>query len=514
MKTFSLFTAALAAFSSVVDAVTISQITGNKFLSPYNGQTVSDVRGLVTAKGPNGIFLRSTSPDGDSRSSESIYVFSSAVGGTLNVGDIITLGGTITEYRSSSAYLFLTELIRPVNVTVVSSGNTVTPVFVGAGSRVPPTQQFTGLDNYDVLGLPNNQSLISVVNPTLVPTRYGLDFWESLSSELVTIRGVRAISKPNNFRDTWVTGDWPVTGRNSRGGLTMTDRDSNPEAIIIGTPLDGTRNPTDTVLGDSIADITGIVQYTFGYYYILPLTAVQVTASPTPETAPPTTLVSSSTCSGLTVGQYNVENLAPSSAHLPTIARDIVQYLRSPDLMFLQEIQDNNGPTNDAVVSANLTLATLVASIAAQGGKNYSFVEIPPVDDTNGGQPGGNIRNAYIYNNATLRLRNANPGSSTEAVQVTSGPSLSSNPGLIDPTNPAWEASRKPLVVQWETLDGRNPFFTVDVHFTSKGGGSSIEGDPRPPVNGGVDQRIAQANTTAVSHPIRSLLPLRFLRSY
>lgn len=49
-------------------------------------------------------------------------------------------------------------------------------------------------------------------------------------------------------------------------------------------------------------------------------------------------------------------------------------------------------------------------------------------------------------------------------------------------------------------MDGKNKFFTVNVHFGSKGGGSPIQGDARPPVNGGVYDRLAQANLTAVSY--------------
>jgi predicted extracellular nuclease len=46
-------------------------------------------------------------------------------------------------------------------------------------------------------------------------------------------------------------------------------------------------------------------------------------------------------------------------------------------------------------------------------------------------------------------------------------------------------------------VDGEGSFFTVNVHFTSKGGSSSLHGDARPPVNGGVDQRERQADITA-----------------
>lgn len=72
------------------------------------------------------------------------------------------------------------------------------------------------------------------------------------------------------------------------------------------------------------------------------------------------------------------------------------------------------------------------------------------------------------------------------------------NPGRIDPTNGAWNSSRKPLVAQWETNLGAR-FYTINVHLSSKGGSGSTQGDARPPVNGAVDQRAAQVATIAVS---------------
>jgi hypothetical protein len=147
------------------------------------------------------------------------------------VGDIITLDATVIEYRTSAAYLYLTELTSPTNIARISSGNKVTPIIIGEWLlKWPPTEQFSSLDKRDVFGLPNNASQLSVVNPSLNPLVYGLDFWESLSGELVTVKIPKAVAKPNNFGDTWVTGSWRVSGRNRRGGLTSTDRGtySNP----------------------------------------------------------------------------------------------------------------------------------------------------------------------------------------------------------------------------------------------------------------------------------------------
>jgi hypothetical protein len=172
----------------------------------------------------------------------------------------------------------------------------------------------------------------------------------------------------------------------------------------------------------------------------------------------------------------------------------------------------------------------LTAAISAAGGPNYSITDIVPVDDRDGGAPGGNIRVAYLYKPELIRLYKPNPGGSLDANEVLAGPTLKYNPGRIEPSNPAWTASRKPLVAQWEVIGKagakkNNIFFTVNVHFGSKGGSSSLHGDARPPVNGGVgkfiksnktcatvanivllDDRLEQARLTANFVKVRSLV--------
>lgn len=224
MKTTPAICLAFAGLQSLAAALTIAEINGNKFISPYSGQAVTNVTGLLIAKGPNGIWIRSTTPDDDKATSEAVYVFGNKVGTNLTAGDIITLDGKVSEYRTNEAYIYLTEITSPKNVQVVSSGNTVTPLVIGKDTLPPPTVQYTSLDNGDIYGLPNAVANISEVNPVLNPTKYGLDFWESLSGELVTVKAPKAIKTPNKYGDTWVIGDWAVTGKNKHGGLTMSDK--------------------------------------------------------------------------------------------------------------------------------------------------------------------------------------------------------------------------------------------------------------------------------------------------
>jgi hypothetical protein len=214
----------LAVLTAVASALTISEINGPKYLSPYSGQKIANVSGVVTAKGPSGIWIRSLTPDRDDKTSESVYLFGKTFGANLTVGDSIVIGGTVEEYRSNKDYLYLTEITSPVLEKKVSNGNKVAPLVIGKDTIRPPTEQFSSLDGGDPFAVPNNVSLISVANPTLNPKKYGMDFWESLNGELVTVKKPTAVAKPNNFGDTWVVGDWKVTGRNSRGGLTMTDK--------------------------------------------------------------------------------------------------------------------------------------------------------------------------------------------------------------------------------------------------------------------------------------------------
>lgn len=209
-----------------VSAETIEEINGNRFLSSYDGQSVTNVTGIVTAKGSSGIWIRSVEKGTNTSVSDAIYLYGStlAKNTSISTGDVLVISGKVSEYRSSDDYLYLTEITSPKVTAVLGTNQTVAPLVIGQDTLSPPTVQYTSLDNGDVFGVPNNQSLISIVNPVLDPENYGLDFWESLSGQLVTIENPRAIAKPNSYGDQWVIGNWATAGENERGGLTITSK--------------------------------------------------------------------------------------------------------------------------------------------------------------------------------------------------------------------------------------------------------------------------------------------------
>ena len=166
--------AAVSLFT-VISAQSIAEINGPRFLSPYDGQSVN-VSGLVTARYSDGFWIRSLEPDDDPRTSESIYIFGSKLG-NFTTGDLVSLSGTVQEYRSGNDYNYLTEISKPREITVLSRGHPTEPLEIGRDTPNPPTRDFSSLDVGGVLGVPNNVNRVSVANPELEPDRFGIDFW-------------------------------------------------------------------------------------------------------------------------------------------------------------------------------------------------------------------------------------------------------------------------------------------------------------------------------------------------
>jgi uncharacterized protein len=80
-------------------------------------------------------------------------------------------------------------------------------------------------------------------------------------------------------------------------------------------------------------------------------------------------------------------------------------------------------------------------------------------------------------------------------VDTPSGPQLTLSPGRIDPANPAFTNSRKPLAGEFR-WQGRT-LFAVANHFNSKGGDDPLFGRFQPPVRHTEVQRHQQANVVA-----------------
>ncbi|WP_225885409.1 endonuclease/exonuclease/phosphatase family protein [Leptolyngbya sp. KIOST-1] len=466
-----------------VPTVAIYDIQGASHISPFNGQRVI-TSGIVTAidtTGSRGFYLQDPVGDGNIATSDAIFVFvGSATPIPVQVGDEVQVNGVVSEFTPgglATRNLSITQIGGNPTVDVLSSGNPLpAATIIGQGGRVPPTGTIDD-DAFTVFD----------------PVNDGIDFFESLEGMLVTAQNFRVIDATNNFGEIFgvIDNGFGATGLSERGTLNISPDDFNPERIQLQFDS-GVRDfafPLVNV-GDRLGDVTGVVSYAFGNYEILvteDFTSQIVPSGLQPEVSPLTR-----GSEQLLVATYNVLNLDPNEndgdtdiadGRFDAIARQIVNNLNRPDIIALQEVQDNSGSVNDGVTAADVTLQTLINAIVAAGGPTYAFIDTPGIlNNAGGGQPGGNIRNAYLYDPSRVSL-----------VEGSVSTISSQAPGA------AFAGARLPLVASFQ-FNGETVTL-VNNHFSSKGGSAPILGTEQPfearqedpTVNGSLDRRQQQS---------------------
>jgi uncharacterized protein len=199
----------------------------------------------------------------------------------------------------------------------------------------------------------------------------------------------------------------------------------------------------------------------------------------------------------LAVASLNVENLDPGDPpeKFERIAEEVVDSLRAPDLLAVEEVQDNDGPGDDPSTSASETWETLIEAIEAADGPTYEYRQIDPVAGEDGGEPGGNIRVGFLFRtDRGLEFVDRPGGTATAPTHEDAsqpGAQLTFSPGRIEPEDPAFDNSRKPLAGEFEWR-GRT-VFAVANHFNSKGGDDPLFGRFQPPQRSSEVQRHRQA---------------------
>ncbi|MEM9219797.1 MAG: endonuclease/exonuclease/phosphatase family protein [Cyanobacteria bacterium P01_F01_bin.150] len=456
----------------------IYAIQGSAHISTLNGQTVITY-GIVTAVDTNGFYLQDAVGDGNIATSDAIFVFTSSAP-SVRVGDEVDVTGTVSEFTPggvSTGNLSTTQISGNPTITVLSSGNVLpTATIIGTSGRVPPS---INIDD-DAFA-------------TYDPVNDGIDFFESLEGMLVTAEDVVAVAGTTRFGEIFVVANQgaTATGISDRGTLPLGPSDFNPEKIQIDEDSGIFNfNFPEVNVGDRLGDVTGVVGYSFGNFEIFPtvdFSSNLIAANLQPET---TALVGNS--EQLTVASYNVFNLETNdgdgdtdiaNGRFAAIAAQITNNLGTPDIIGLQEIQDNSGSSNDGITSASATLQVLVDAIAAAGGPTYSFIDNTFItDNASGGQPGGNIRTTFLYNPNRVSLVSG-------SVQTIG----SQAPGQT------FNGARLPLVAGFD-FNGEE-VTVVNNHFSSKGGSSPILGVEQdfavrqedPTINGSLDKRREQA---------------------
>ncbi|MER6687964.1 endonuclease/exonuclease/phosphatase family protein [Streptomyces minutiscleroticus] len=478
--------------------VRIHDVQGTTRLSPLAGRLVTDVTGIVTGVrsygSSRGFWMQDPQTDDDPATSEGVFVFTSSAP-KVAVGDAVKVTGTVSEYvpgGASTGNQSVTEIVRPT-VTVVSSGNELPAATVVDSRSVP--------DRYAPAG--DEAAGGSVNGLTLRPRAYALDHYESLEGMNVRIGSSRVVTATDPYDELWVTVK-PHENDNRRGGAVYGSyTDQNTGRLQIQSLIPAATRPFPTAhVGDVLKGTTeGPLDYSqYGGYTLTARTLGTVADGGTERET-----TRAQARGELAVATYNVENLDPSDDTFAAHARAIVGNLRSPDILSLEEVQDNNGATDDGTVAADETVGELIDAIVAAGGPRYDWRSVDPADKADGGEPGGNIRQVFLFNPERVSFTDRAGGDATTAVgveKVRGKARLTASPARIAPADAAWENSRKPLVGEF-VFRGRTVFVVAN-HFASKGGDQGLTSQYQPPVRSSETQRHRQA--AAVNSFVKDVL--------
>ncbi|WP_320774696.1 endonuclease/exonuclease/phosphatase family protein [Streptomyces sp. CRN 30] len=477
-------------------SVRIHDIQGSTRISPLAGQQVADVPGIVTGVrtygSSRGFWFQDTRPDDDPATSEGVFVFTSTTP-TVAVGDSVTVSGTVAEYvpgGASSGNQSLTQISRPT-VTVLSSGNAVPAAKVIDARSVPSA--------YAPEGDPAAGG--SVNGLTLRPKKYALDFYESLEGMNVEVADARVVTATDPYTELWVTVK-PWENRTWRGATVYGSYEDQNTGRLQIQSLGAAADFPDANVGDALKGRTeGPLDYSQYGGYTLVANQLGELRSGGLERERTRKQLSGE----LAVATYNVENLDPSDSTFAAHAAAIVDNLRSPDIVALEEIQDDDGATDSGVVDADVTVEKLIGAIEAAGGPAYEWRSISPEDKADGGEPGGNIRQVFLFDPERVSFTDRAGGDATTAVgvrKVRGEARLTASPGRIDPADAAWENSRKPLV--GEFVFRGETVFVVANHFASKGGDQPLHSPYQPQTRSSETQRHLQAS--AVNTFVKQIL--------
>lgn len=464
--------------------IRISHIQGDEHESPLFGHYVSNVPGVVTVITSNGFYMQNPDPDRNLATSEGIFVFT-ANDPDVNEGDFVLVDGFVYEYKGGTYSLGGTQIISKKYIAQYRDNISVGPTVIGAEGRMPPSS----IIEDDARGLIEKNNAFDINSD-------GIDFYESLEGMLVRVDNAVAVGpylcqgSKGNYRcvvPILVDNGTNANLRTPRGGIILQHNDSNPERIFISFLSDTEKKIN---VGDRFpAPIFGAISYYDNNY--------RIEVNKTPDVIHNNLSMEVSkkaTETEIVIATFNVENFLANKAK--NLANYIINNLNEPDIIALEEIADNEG-TKESGVDASKNYNSIIKEINNSGGHNYKFINIDPENNKDGGLPGSNIRVGILYRtDRGLKFDGIDGGNATASTKITidaNGPHLSYNPGRIDPLNPVFKNSRKPLAAEFTFRDDKNKLFVIVNHFNSKSGDTPLYGCIQPPLNFSEIQRHKQA---------------------
>lgn len=471
--------------------VAIHDIQGAGHKSPYNNKKVENVEGIVTYKyklnGANYLHIQTpdNKKDNNPNTSEGLIIYTGKQDYNTKVGDLVKVTGTVDEYYIDG---YNEKKKTDLSVTQINARD-------DKGGKISIESSNQQLPKpYKIKKVPSQISANDQFN-TFDRKRYAVDYWESLEGMRVETGDVRSVGPQEHGEVFTVLKN--QSSETDNGGVRLAESNQHGERIPFKMYDNNTARDFNVATGDYFkGPIIGYVNYGYSNYKVnvdlddMKKAHVKGDAQPKPTSLEPNK-------QKLNVASYNLENFSnnPQSTtedKAEKIAKGITTNMKSPDIIGVTEVQDNDGP-NSGGPEANESYERLIKKIQEAGGPKYKYLNIDPEMNEDGGQPNANIRVGFLYNPKRVHYdKSIKPGDADTAVSYKDG-NLTRNPGRIDPHNPAFDDSRKPLAAQFK-FHGEQVIILAN-HWNSKNGDMPLFGSQQPPALQSENQRteIAKA---------------------
>jgi predicted extracellular nuclease len=487
----ALFGSVLTAHSAHAAEVAISAIQGadHKTTLPTNQEV--EVVGVVTAHFGKGFFMQSVTPDSDLATSEGIFVFL----GNSPTFALPDRGATVHVTGKPMEFQPLLELPLQPNRKVAVCGTTqIDTIQSEDRKRFLPVTQIGAVTALTVEGTANMPAAIEFIPPgansdiafadrpntPFNPVDHPRDYFESLEGMRVVVRDAVVVSRKEKPWDQfWVASASSLDASElSAYGLPFGKPGHVfPEVVAVHKAKNqpGFAAPVGTHLGD----LEGVMTYENGNYMIVLDKIIDAATLPVPSLP---SVPEPDIGTGLRVATYNAENMSiaspGASTKIKNVAEQIVAELKSPALIGLQEVQDDDGEGATDLVTAQQTLAALVTAIIDAGGPAYQVVAIDPIlPNTDGGAPGGNIRTVFLVR-------------SDSGITVKHAERLFDTDDRCDRDANPFSSARKPLLLEAEIAG--EPYVFVNLHLSSKLGDEGLYSNSEDPQPGSTANRKRQ----------------------
>ncbi len=437
----------------------IHRIQGTGLFSPLNGQDVL-TRGVVIGQTRRGFFVQDPEGELDDEVSHGIFVYERKR--RPPIGSLVEVFGKAIDYSFGENARPTTQIEERATQVLAEAGPRIEPVWLTMErllvSHARLSAYLNGLEGM-LVGVPAGSSFVAPSNPF----------------------GDYVVLPPQGTSQIQLT-------RTTQGGVLIDPQ--QPDRWLPGfRVLDYGDAPQVHVGAELLEPITGPLNFRVASYQIATEGPIRVGAAQVKR--PSTSLRGDD--SRVTVLTLNVFNLDAQleraervkdprrdidddlgSGRFAGLAEAIVRDAGAPDIVALQEIQDDDGAELSAVVSAGHTLESLADAVLRAGGPRYRWVDAPPEAGADGGQPGGNIRNAFLYEPTRVALVDV-------SVQ------------RLGEDDDVFADSRKPLAARFRMQGGGGELEIINVHLASKRHQNGLFAPERPGFDSRLGLRVRQA---------------------